>query len=110
MRRLLALFLFAIMMGPITGSIAAGDFDGRGEWSSVSDEGLQWIHSGQTFEIPEQTAPEWVDDDTPWWERTNLDQNRNGIHDALESMIDVTGIGLVYQTPVSYTHLRAHET
>ena len=107
MRRLLALFLFAIMMGPITGSIAAADYDARSEWSSLAGDGLQWIHSDQTLQIPEQTTPEWVDDDTPWWERTNLDQNRNGIHDTLESMIGVTGIGLVYQTPVTQSHLAA---
>tara|TARA_Y100000766_G_scaffold200083_1_gene172347 strand:+ start:136 stop:2322 length:2187 start_codon:yes stop_codon:yes gene_type:complete len=109
MRRLLALFLFAIMMGPITGSIAAADYDGRSEWSSVNSDGLQWIHSDQSFEIPLQTTPEWVDDDTPWWERTNLDLNRNEIHDTLESNIGVTGIGLVYSTDVTETHLNALE-
>ena len=107
MRRLLALLLFAVMMGPVTGSIATGNYDGRSEWSSVTGEGLQWIHSDQTFQIPEQTTPEWVDDDTPWWERTNLDQNRNEIHDTLESMSGVTGIGLVYQTDVTQNHLAA---
>ena len=109
MRRLLALFLFAVMMGPVTGSLTVGDFDGRNEWSSVDNEGLQWIQSGQTFEVPQQTPPQWVDDDTPWWERTVLDQNRNEIHDSLESMVGVTGIGLVYDTDVTVTHLNALE-
>jgi len=109
MRRLLALFLFAVMMGPVTGSLTVGDFDGRNEWSSVDSEGLQWIHSGQTFEVPQQTPPQWVDDDTPWWERTVLDQDRNEIHDSLESMIGVTGIGLVYETEVTETHLNTLE-
>ncbi len=109
MRRLLALFLFAVMMGPVTGSITVGDFDGRNAWSSVDTEGLQWIHSSQTFEIPQQTPPQWVDDDTPWWERTVLDLDRNEIHDSLESMIGVTGIGLVYQTDVTESHLNALE-
>jgi len=109
MRRLLALFLFAVMMGPVTGSLTVGDFDGRNEWSSVDSEGLQWIHSGQTVEVPQQTPPQWVDDDTPWWERTVLDQDRNQIHDSLESMIGVTGIGLVYETDVTETHLNALE-
>ena len=107
MRRLLALFLFAIMMGPVTGSLAVGDFDGRSEWSSVDSEGIQWISSGQTFDVPLQTQPQWVDDDTPWWERTNLDQDRNEIHDSLESMVGVTGVGLVYDTDVTETHLNA---
>jgi len=109
MRRLLALFLFAVMMGPVTGSLTVGDFDGRNAWSSVDTEGLQWIHSSQTFEVPQQTPPQWVDDDTPWWERTVLDLDRNEIHDSLESMIGVTGIGLVYQTDVTESHLTALE-
>lgn len=109
MRRLLALFLFAIMMGPVTGSLAVGDFDGRSDWSTADSEGIQWIQSGQTFEVPQQTPPQWVDDDTPWWERTNLDLDRNEIHDSLESMIGVTGIGLVYSTDVTETHLNALE-
>jgi serine protease AprX len=109
MRRLLALFLFAIMMGPVTGSLAVGDFDGRSDWSSADSDGIQWIQSGQTFEVPQQTPPQWVDDDTPWWERTNLDLDRNEIHDSLESMIGVTGIGLVYSTDVTETHLNALE-
>ncbi|NCG01807.1 MAG: S8 family serine peptidase [Euryarchaeota archaeon] len=109
MRRLLALFLFAIMMGPVTGSLAVGDFDGRSDWSSADSEGIQWIQDGQTFEVPQQTTPQWVDEDTPWWERTNLDLDRNEIHDSLESMIGVTGIGLVYSTDVTETHLNALE-
>ena len=109
MRRLLALFLFAIMMGPVTGSLAVGDFDGRSDWSSADSDGIQWIQDGQTFQVPQQTTPQWVDEDTPWWERTNLDLDRNEIHDSLESMIGVTGIGLVYSTDVTETHLNALE-
>ena len=109
MRRLLALFLFAVMMGPVTGSITVADFENRNDWSSVDAEGLQWIHSSQTFEIPQQTPPQWVDDDTPWWERTVLDLDRNEIHDTLESMIGLTGIGLVYQTDVTESHLNTLE-
>ncbi len=96
-------------MGPVTGSLAVGDFDGRSDWSTADSEGIQWIQSGQTFEVPQQTPPQWVDDDTPWWERTNLDLDRNEIHDSLESMIGVTGIGLVYSTDVTETHLNALE-
>ena len=109
MRRLLALFLFAIMMGPVTGSLAVGDFDGRSDWSSADSDGIQWIQDGQTFQVPQQTTPQWVDEDTPWWERTNLDLDRNEIHDSLESMIGVTGIGLVYSADVTETHLNALE-
>tara|TARA_B110000483_G_scaffold69301_1_gene86543 strand:- start:56 stop:2203 length:2148 start_codon:yes stop_codon:yes gene_type:complete len=96
-------------MGPVTGSITVADFENRNDWSSVDAEGLQWIHSSQTFEVPQQTPPQWVDDDTPWWERTVLDLDRNEIHDTLESMIGVTGIGLVYQTDVTESHLNTLE-
>ena len=96
-------------MGPVTGSLAVGDFDGRSDWSSADSDGIQWIQDGQTFQVPQQTTPQWVDEDTPWWERTNLDLDRNEIHDSLESMIGVTGIGLVYSADVTETHLNALE-
>ncbi len=109
MRRPLALLLFAILMGPVTGSLTVSDYDGRSTWSTVDSSGVQWIHSGQTFDVPVQTAPDWVDEDTPWWERTNKDLDRNGIHDSIENKVGVTGMGLVYQTTVNSAHLIALE-
>ena len=107
MRRPLALLLFAILMGPVTGSLTVSDYDGRSTWSTVDSSGVQWIHSGQTFDVPDQTAPDWVNEDTPWWERTNKDLDRNGIHDSIEKKVGVTGMGLVYQTTVNDAHLIA---
>ena len=107
MRRPIALLLFALLMGPVTGSLIASNDVERSSWESVDSEGIQWIQSGQTFEIPEQTSPDWVDDNTPWWERTSLDLDRNGIHDSIESRIGVTGTALVYQTDVTDVHLAA---
>ncbi len=107
MRRPLALLLFAILMGPVTGSLTVSDYDGRSAWSTVDAGGVQWIHSGQTFDVPVQTAPDWVNEDTPWWERTNKDLDRNGIHDSIEKKVGVTGMGLVYQTTVNDAHLIA---
>ena len=109
MRRPLALLLFAILMGPVTGSLTVSDFDGRTAWSSIDSNGVQWIHSGQTFDVPIQTIPEWVGEETPWWERTALDLDRNEIHDSIESRVGFTGIGLVYQTNVNDAHLDALE-
>ena len=80
MRRPLALLLFAILMGPVTGSLTVSDYDGRSTWSTVDSSGVQWIHSGQTFDVPVQTAPDWVGEDTPWWERTNKDLDLSLIH------------------------------
>ena len=109
MRRPLALLLFAILMGPVTGSLTVSDYDGRSTWSTVDSSGVQWIHSGQTFDVPVQTAPDWVGEDTPWWERTNKDLDRNGIHDSIENKVGATGMGLVYQTTVNDAHLIALE-
>ena len=107
MRRPIALLLFALLMGPITGSLTASNDAERSSWTSVDSDGIQWIQSGHTFEIPEQNSPGWVDDNTPWWERTSLDLDRNEIHDSIESRIGVTGTALVYQTDVSDVHLTA---
>ncbi|MDG1554719.1 MAG: S8 family serine peptidase [Candidatus Poseidoniaceae archaeon] len=107
MRRPIALLLFALLMGPITGSLTASNDAERSSWASVDSGGIQWIQSGHTFVIPEQTSPGWVDDNTPWWERTSLDLDRNEIHDSIESRIGVTGTALVYQTDVSDVHLTA---
>ena len=109
MRRPLALLLFAILMGPVTGSLTVSDYDGRSTWSTVDSSGVQWIHLGQTFDVPVQTAPDWVGEDTPWWERTNKDLDRNGIHDSIENKVGATGMGLVYQTTVNDAHLIALE-
>ena len=109
MRRPLALLLFALLMAPVTGSLIVADDNGHSSWSAVDSDGLQWIQSGQTFYVPAQTSPGWVDDDTPWWERTSLDLDRNEIHDSIESRIGVTGTALVYQTDVTDAHLAALE-
>lgn len=107
MRRPIALLLFALLMGPVTGSLTASNDAARSSWASVDSDGIQWIQSGHTFDIPKQTSPDWVDDNTPWWERTSLDLDRNEIHDSIESRIGVTGTALVYQTDVNDVHLTA---
>ena len=107
MRRPIALLLFALLMGPVTGSLTASNDAARSSWASVDSDGIQWIQSGHTLDIPKQTSPDWVDDNTPWWERTSLDLDRNEIHDSIESRIGVTGTALVYQTDVNDVHLTA---
>ena len=75
-------------------------------------QALLWspIDSSQTFDVPAQAAAEWVEStirhggSEPSWISTVIE-----IHDPLESMIGVTGIGLVYQTDVTESHLNALE-
>ncbi len=103
MRRMLAVLVLALLMGPITGSLFV-----KSEpigWESMDAEGLQWMPIGFSSTVPEQASPTWADDDTPWWERTALDMNRNNIHDSLETHDGITGIGLSYGVEVNDVHV-----
>ena len=103
MRRMLAVVVLALLMGPVTGSLFV-----KSEpigWEAVDAEGLQWMPSGYGFDVPDQAEPAWLNDNTPWWERTALDQNRNAVHDSLETYVGTTGIGLSYGVDVNDGHL-----
>lgn len=103
MRRMLTVVVLALLMGPVTGSLFV-----KSEpigWEAVDAEGLQWMPTGYSFDVPEQAEASWLNDNTPWWERTALDQNRNAIHDSLESYVGTTGLGLSYSVPVQEGHL-----
>jgi subtilisin family serine protease len=108
MQRLLAITVLALLLGPMTGSLVATS-EPVG-WVAVDERGVQWMPSNYAQTVPEQTVPAWVGDETPWWERTTLDLNRNRIHDSLESFVGATGIGLSYGTVVNQGHLQALES
>ena len=57
--------------------------------------------------FPTKIDPVWVEDSTPWWERTVLDADRNGIHDSIQRSTGTTGIGLSYGVDVNEAHLSA---
>ena len=105
MRRMLAVLVLALLMGPVTGSLVVKS-EPTG-WEAVDREGFQWMPAGYSLEVPEQAEAAWLNDNTPWWERTALDQNRNAIHDSLETYTGTTGIGLSYGVEVDDTHLAA---
>ncbi len=103
MRRILAVVVLALLMGPLTGSLVVKP-EPIG-WAAVDTEGFQWMPVGYGLDVPQQAEAAWVNDHTPWWERTALDQNRNGIHDSLETYVGTTGIGLSYGVEVDDVHL-----
>ena len=105
MRRMLAVLVLALLMGPVTGSLVVKS-EPTG-WKAVDREGFQWMPTGYSLEVPEQAEAAWLNDNTPWWERTALDQNRNAIHDSLETYTGTTGIGLSYGVEVDDAHLAA---
>ena len=108
MRRMLAVVVLAMLMGPVTGSLVI-----KSEpvgWEAVDAEGVQWMPTGYSFEVPQQAEAAWLNDNTPWWERTTLDMNRNNIHDSLETFVGTTGIGLSYGVEVNDLHLAELES
>lgn len=109
MKRLIAIFLFALMLGPITGSLTL-EQPHNGQWFTVDPTQRSWHPIGSTFEVPEQLEPSWASDDTPWWERSALDQNRNGIHDSIESELEPVGIAISYSKEVNQQHLQVLES
>ena len=58
MRRMLAVVVLALLMGPVTGSLVVNS-DPVG-WETVDEQGLQWTPSGYSLTVPQQAeaAPE----------------------------------------------------
>ena len=103
MQRSLALLMLVVLMAPITGSLVVKSEPMT--WRVVDESGLYWMPVDARTTVPEQVEPSWPNDEAPWWERTALDQNRNKVHDSLESLVGLTGIGLSYSEPVNAHHL-----
>ncbi len=105
MQRAFAPFVLVLFLAPLTGSLTATSEPL--EWFTQDADGLRWLPVHGSTDIPLQAQDGWMDDETPWWERTTLDANRNGIHDSLESVVGPTGIGVSYSTNVAPSHLAA---
>ncbi len=94
----IALALVALLMAPLSGSIAAS---GSEEVSaSHSLGGPQLIGDGQITEAPSQGAI-WWDPDVEWWEVSTLDGDRNGVHDSIQDATGPVNIGLSYSREFS---------
>ena len=105
MRHLVALLFVGLLLAPLTGTLVQSN--DRSDWIAVDEQGLHWRPVNAALEAPEQAVGVWVTDDTPWWERTTLDLNRNRIHDHLEVASGTIGVGVSYTVPVTEHHLLA---
>ena len=105
MRRITALVMFALLMAPVTGSLTLHADQNRSDLMAMDSSGIVWSPIDSTTEVPAQAAAEWLESTLPWWQRTVLDENRNNIHDSIESLEGTTGIGLSYGVPVTDLHL-----
>ena len=82
--------MIALMLSiPFIGTITPPTDDG---FRSLEDG--QLIHSDWTTEIPAHQPLVW--NTNPWWTWTSMDQDRNGIHDSLQSANGTVWIGLSY--------------
>ena len=110
MKRLIAVFLFALMLSPLTGSLTLEKQPHDGQWFTVDPTQRSWHPIDSTFEVPEQLEPSWANDETPWWERSALDQNNNYIHDSIESEVEPVGMAISYSEEVNDEHLQVLES
>ena len=110
MKRLIAVFLFALMLGPLTGTLTLEQHPHDDQWFTVDPTERSWHPIGSTFEIPQQLEPSWANDETPWWERSALDQNNNYIHDSIESELEPIGMAISYSEEVNEQHLQVLES
>ncbi len=94
----IALALVALMISPMSGSIAASNSDESSQPSSLF--GPQLIGHGQISEVPEQ-GDIWWDPDVEWWEVSTLDEDRDGIHDSIQNASGPVNIGLSFSREIS---------
>ena len=105
MRQLLALFLCAVIFIPLTGSIYDQPVYDRSNFVLLDESGIHWFDEERTYNVPHQVEPSWIDDNTPWYERSIYDQNKNSIHDSIESSEISVGMAVSYNTDVHNSHL-----
>ena len=101
--RPLAVALVALLLVPLAGCFAPV------EGVPIEDRPGQFLLQGQTLAIPAMTPGPLVDETAPWWERTTLDLDQNGIHDALDGALGPVWVGLSYGVPLNDGHVAAVE-
>ena len=109
MRQLLAIFLCAVIFIPLTGSIYAQPHYDRNDYIKVDNSGIHWLDIDRTHAIPSQAEPSWLYENTPWYERSVYDQNKNSIHDSIESTQGSVGMAISYTTEITVDHINQLE-
>ena len=84
----------ALLLVPLAGSVAPIQI------STLGEDGLQLIDAGQQTTAPVQAPVSWTSPG-PWWTRTSLDSDRNGIHDSLQTASGPVNVGLSYDGRVT---------
>lgn len=95
------LLVLLMLLMPLTGSI--GEINNRDGWYSLDSNGTHWARDGDNFHTPSQQIE--TTEDSPWWERTELDSNRNMIHDSLESKTGLVWVGVSFSEEITDIHV-----
>ena len=103
-RRAPVAMMIALMLSiPFVGAIAPPMDNG---FRSMGEG--QLIHTEWTTDIPAHQPLIW--NELPWWERTTLDMDRNGIHDSLQTEVGTVWVGLSYDhTPTAEDENRLNQ-
>ena len=99
MKRFIAVFMVATMLGSLTGSLGIEERPIRSDWETIGD-GLVWYPADFIHEVPNQENPIWLEEQLPWWERSVFDKNNNYIHDSIENKQGIVGLGISYESPL----------
>ncbi|MGB1432537.1 MAG: S8 family serine peptidase [Candidatus Poseidoniaceae archaeon] len=101
--RISAVVLVALLLVPLAGCLAPVE--------GVGIEGAegQILPEGQTLTIPSMAPGPLAEEMAPWWERTTLDRDRNGVHDALDGAQGPVWVGLSYGVTLEERHVAAVE-
>jgi len=94
----IALALVALLISPLSGSIAASSSGATVETNYL--RGPQLVEYGQSTEVPEQ-GEIWWDPDVEWWEVSTLDEDRDGVHDSIQTASGPVNIGLSFSREFS---------
>jgi len=70
MRRAIAIFLFSLLMGPLTGSLTTQQDTDLSDWVAVDEQQIQWMKKSSSLQIPQQQSPIWIENSQPWWQVT----------------------------------------
>ena len=99
--RLLAVALVSLLLVPLAGCFAPV------EGVSIEGHEGQVLLEGQALTMPTTAPGPLAEEVAPWWERTTLDLDRNGVHDALDGAQGPVWVGLSYGTTVDEQHVAA---
>lgn len=95
------LLVLLMLLMPLTGSI--GEINHRDGWYSLDSSGTHWARDGANFHTPSQQIQ--TPEESPWWERTELDSNRNRIHDSLEGKNGLVWVGVSFSEEITDNHI-----